>query len=54
MKTSMKKTVGKILIWLIAEIWLNYLGLDNLADYSEFIFQTKIAQFNTINQSIQI
>ncbi|WP_413160679.1 hypothetical protein ACL6C3_19415 [Capilliphycus salinus ALCB114379] len=28
----------KILTWLIIEILLNLLGLDELADYSEFIF----------------
>ncbi|MEB3278678.1 MAG: hypothetical protein VKK42_07105 [Lyngbya sp.] len=28
----------RILIWLIIEILLNLLGLDELADYSEFIF----------------
>ena len=25
-------------VWLAAEIWLNLIGLDNIADYSEFIF----------------
>ena len=29
----------KIFFWLIAEITLNLLGLDDLADYSEFIFE---------------
>jgi hypothetical protein len=29
----------RILIWLIIEILLNLLGLDELADYSEFIFK---------------
>jgi hypothetical protein len=25
-------------VWLVAEIILNLLGLDNLADYGEFVF----------------
>ena len=28
-------------VWLCAEIILNSLGLDNLADYSEFVFQAR-------------
>ncbi|HEY9667144.1 MAG TPA: hypothetical protein V6C91_10080 [Coleofasciculaceae cyanobacterium] len=31
----------KITCWLIVEIILNLLGLDNLADYSEFVFEGK-------------
>ncbi len=29
----------KIAIWLAAEIVLNVIGIDDLADYSEFIFE---------------
>lgn len=29
-------------VWLAAEIWLNLIGLDNIADYSEFIFTQNI------------
>ena len=37
------KTIWKIVIyktgfWLAAEVWLNLIGLDDIADYSEFIF----------------
>ncbi len=38
MKISWKTLLGKITIWLLLEIALNVLGLDNLADYSEFVF----------------
>lgn len=34
-----KKFLTKTLIWLVFEILLNFLGLDNLADYGEFIFE---------------
>lgn len=37
-KTIWKKAVYKTGIWFAAEIWLNIIGLDNIADYSEFIF----------------
>jgi hypothetical protein len=31
------KIASKIIIWLATELLLNLVGLDNLADYSEFI-----------------
>lgn len=37
-KTIWKRTIYKTGVWLAAEIWLNILGLDKIADYSEFIF----------------
>ena len=37
-----KQVVYKTGIWLAAEIWLNIIGLDNIADYSEFIFAQDI------------
>jgi hypothetical protein len=43
MKTQWKKVWVKAAIWLVTEIILNLLGLDNLADYSEFIFDRDIA-----------
>ena len=33
------KLIAKMVIWLAAEILLNFLGIDDLADYSEFIFE---------------
>ncbi len=33
-----KQAVYKTGVWLAAEIWLNLIGLDNIADYSEYIF----------------
>ena len=37
MKVRWKILFTKILIWLAAEIILNSMGLDILADYSEFM-----------------
>lgn len=34
-----RKSITKMTIWLIAEIILNLIGLDDLADYSEFVFE---------------
>ena len=31
--------LARIVLWLLVEISLNFLGLDDLADYSEFIFE---------------
>ena len=39
MKVKWSKLVLKILVWLSTEIFLTALGLDNMADYSEFVFQ---------------
>ncbi|AFZ30817.1 hypothetical protein Glo7428_2304 [Gloeocapsa sp. PCC 7428] len=33
-----KNLLIKTVIWLIVEIILSVLGLDNIADYSEFVF----------------
>ncbi|MDJ0571833.1 MAG: hypothetical protein QNJ53_22700 [Pleurocapsa sp. MO_192.B19] len=43
MKVIWVKLIIKILIWLIAEILLNLIGLDELADYSEFVDKKTVA-----------
>ncbi len=43
MKTQWKKIWVKATMWVITEIALNLLGLDNLADYSEFIYEQESA-----------
>ena len=42
MRVYWKKLLTKTLVWFVAEILLTFLGLDNLADYSEFIFARNI------------
>jgi hypothetical protein len=42
MNATWKNLMIKTLIWLTAEVLLNVLGLDNLADYSEFLFERHI------------
>lgn len=39
MKILQSKSITKLTIWLVAEIILNAIGLDDLADYSEFVFE---------------
>lgn len=38
MTTRRKTLIVKTTFWLATEIILNLVGLDNLADYSEFVF----------------
>ena len=42
-RCSWSPILVKVVIWLTAEILLNVLGLDDLADYSEFIFERHAA-----------
>lgn len=51
MKARWKRLMLEITVWLVAEIVLNLLGLDNLADYSEFIFQSK---FLLVSNSLEL
>jgi hypothetical protein len=44
-----KQLAYKTGIWLTAEIWLNLMGLDNYADYSEFIFAQDLYYLNIKN-----
>lgn len=39
MNVRWKKLLVTITLWLLTEMWFNFLGIDNLADYSEFIFE---------------
>lgn len=39
MNARCKSQIFNTLFWVAAEILLNVTGLDNLADYSEFIFK---------------
>ncbi|WP_019509584.1 hypothetical protein [Pleurocapsa sp. PCC 7319] len=42
MKVQWKKLLLKISLWLVTEIWLSFLGIDNLADYSEYVLEKHI------------
>jgi hypothetical protein len=49
MNAKWKKLLFKVTVWLVAEIYLNLLGLDNLADYSEFLFERNVVVANQID-----
>ncbi|PIG94851.1 hypothetical protein CSQ79_04900 [Gloeocapsopsis sp. IPPAS B-1203] len=38
MKILWKNLLIKTVLWLVVEVILTLLGLDNIADYSEFVF----------------
>jgi hypothetical protein len=45
-----QKACFKVTTWILSEIVLNMLGLDDLADYSEFIFDPEviISQYHSV------
>lgn len=43
MKMQWQRIWLKAAFWLLTEIILNLVGLDNLADYSEFLFEQEVA-----------
>ena len=54
MQTQWQKTLLQISFWLIIEILLNLLGLDNLADYSEFVFEQKTITVSTCVSEVEL
>ena len=50
MQTRWKKLIVKVTAWLAAEIILNLLGLDNLADYSEFLYEQEVTVLSQFPQ----
>ncbi len=50
MKIQWKKLLVKTIVWLAAEIILNLIGLDNLADYSEFIYEQEVMVLSQLSQ----
>jgi hypothetical protein len=45
MQVKWKKLLIKLLIFSVSEVLLNFLGVDNLADYSEFVFERNVVVF---------
>ncbi len=54
MNTQWHKILVKITFWLILEILLNVLGLDSLADYSEFVFEGDCIAVNTYTPQVTV
>lgn len=53
-KKIWKRVVYKTGIWLTAEIWLNLIGLDNIADYGEFVFAQDLALNKKNRRTVKI
>lgn len=49
MKIHWKTAFFKTIVWLAAEIFLNLLGVDSLADYSEFIYEHQVAALSHLH-----
>jgi hypothetical protein len=46
MDIKWKKLIFRVGVWLTLEIFFNYVGLDTVADYSEFIFERNLITLN--------
>ena len=46
MNVRWKKLLLTTTFWLATEIWFNFLGIDEIADYSEFIFKQQVIVLN--------
>ena len=42
MKIQWHKLVLKVLLWMSVEVVFNFIGIDDLADYSEFLLMPKV------------
>jgi hypothetical protein len=49
MNGNWKKTAMKVTLWIAAEITLNLVGLDGIADYTEFVFSRQGLSLSAIN-----
>lgn len=54
MNIQWKKLVFTTTLWLVTEILLNLLGLDNLADYGEFVFGRYLNPGQSLNSALII
>lgn len=52
MTIQWKKLVCTTTLWLVTEILLNLLGLDNLADYGEFVFGRDLNPATSLNSAL--
>jgi preprotein translocase subunit SecG len=56
MQAQWKAILVRVTIWLAIEILLNFLGLDTLADYGEFVFnkQTTTVNLQVLTLSLKV
>lgn len=54
MSTQVKTRMLKIAVWLVAEITLNLLNMDTVADYGEFVLGQEVAMTHLIRPSVTL
>lgn len=54
MRVYWKRFFGKTGLWLATEVWLNLLGLDNLADYGEFVFARELELYKKNHRTVKV
>lgn len=55
MDAKLRTRLAKVAIWLMAEITLNFLGMDTIAAYGEFVLgQSEIVGFNQSIVMLQV
>lgn len=47
MNVQWNRLIARVAIWVVAEVVLNLIGLDTLADYSEFFFEHQESRFGS-------
>ena len=52
MEPSITHLLARIVLWLVAEIFLNLIGLDDLADCGEWVFERRIDSLHRSHQSV--
>ena len=54
MKVQWQKMVVKVTVWVAAEIILNLMGLDLLANYIEFVYEQDIVILTDLYETVII
>jgi len=54
MQVNLKHRIAKMAILVIADLTLNLVGLDTVANYSEFVFGQELGIFSTVQPAIAL
>ena len=53
MDSRWRSALGRVFVWIAAEVILSVLGIDDLADYSEFVFDKNIPVLMVHDHEVQ-
>lgn len=53
MNAQWRKVIIRLSIWLIAEIVLTCLGIDDLADYSEYLYERNLIVLSIVSEQYE-